>query len=146
MNNFKKMKSVILVSCVSKKEKTRSPAKYLYTSHWFKSARRLAEDTGVPWYILSAEYGLLHPDTVIGTYDKTLNTMGAADRRAWSQKVQGQMEKELPEANKVIILAGEKYRKYLMSWLKSRFAEVSVPMEGLRIGQQLGWLNRATTL
>ena len=140
------MKSVVLVACVAGKKEVPTPAGQLYTSAWFIKARRLVESTGSPWFILSAEHGLLHPDTVIGPYNKTLNTMGVADRRAWSQKVQGQMEKELPDADKIIIFAGKNYREYLMPWLRSRYTEVSVPMEGLRIGHQLEWLDRATTL
>ncbi len=39
------------------------------------------ERTGAPWFILSAEYGLLSPETEIAPYERTLNTMSVSDRR-----------------------------------------------------------------
>ncbi len=48
--------------------------------------------------------------------------------------------KEFCELNRdhFIILAGQKYRQYLLSHLKS----YDIPMEGLRIGKQLQYLKR----
>jgi hypothetical protein len=42
----------------------------------------------------------------------------------------------------VVFLAGERYREFLARHLASRGVEVSVPMEGLRIGEQLSWLGQ----
>lgn len=42
----------------------------------------------------------------------------------------------------VVFLAGQRYREFLADHLKSRGIVVEVPMEGLRIGQQLSWLGR----
>ncbi len=107
------LKRVFLVSCVAGKKAGRNRAADLCTSAWFIKARKLVEATGAPWFILSAEHGLLDPDTVIGPYDKTLNTMSAAGQRAWAERVQHQMDTELPEADKIVILAGQRYRQYL---------------------------------
>jgi hypothetical protein len=54
-----------LVSCVSKKRDTPTTARALYVSDWFIKARTYVEATCSPWFILSAEYGLLHPDAVV---------------------------------------------------------------------------------
>jgi len=62
-------------------------------------ARDLVEKTGQPWFILSAKYGLLSPDTVVLPYEKTLNTMGVFDRRAWAEMVKQQMDEGLSEAD-----------------------------------------------
>ena len=147
------MKSVVLVACVSGKQEISAPAKDLYTSPLFVKSRHLVEITGLPWFILSAKHGLLHPDTVIDPYDKTLSKsvpkqyrMNKAERRAWVEKVQHQIHKELTGVEKIIFLAGNDYRECLVPWLKLQGLEVSVPMEGLGIGRQLGWLDRATTL
>ena len=64
---------LFLVSCVKTKLPRRAAAKDLYISDWFRKARACVESTGCPWAILSAEYGLLHPDEVIRPYEKTLN-------------------------------------------------------------------------
>ena len=36
---------------------------------WFYKARTYVERTGRPWFVLSAKYGLVHPDEVIAPYD-----------------------------------------------------------------------------
>ena len=140
------LKQVILVSCVAGKKADLNRAADLYTSAWFIKARRLVEDTGAPWFILSAEHGLLGPETMVGPYNKTLNTMSTAERRAWAERVQLQLDAELPEADEIVVLAGNRYREYLMPYLWARFPKVEVPMEGLGIGRQLNWLDNATTL
>ena len=40
------------------------------------------EKTGCQWRILSAQYGLVHPEEEIQPYEKTLNTMRVKERRA----------------------------------------------------------------
>jgi hypothetical protein len=112
----------------------------LYLSDWFVKARRYVESAKAPWFILSAEFGLVRPDTVIAPYEKTLNTMGVAERRAWAQRVIEQMKAELPHCEELVILAGARYRENLMDYLRSRAKRVLVPLEGLRIGEQLSWL------
>ena len=136
------MKRVFLVSCVGKKEKSPHRAAELYISDWFLKARKLVEASTCPWFILSAEHGLLAPDEVIEPYDQTLNKMPSGERRAWAEKVKQQMDDKLPAADEIVVFAGEKYREHLMSYLEERFS-VTVPMEGLGIGKQLQWLDNA---
>ena len=52
---------VVLVGCVKSKRDHPSPASDLYTSALFRKARAYAESTGGPWYVLSAEHGLVEP-------------------------------------------------------------------------------------
>lgn len=122
------------------------PAAELYISPWFRKVRALVESTGDPWFILSAQYGLIAPDKVIPPYDRTLNTMKAAERRHWAVQVQDQMDVELPETDEILVFAGVRYREYLLPFLESRFSKVTVPMAGLAIGWQLNWLDNAKTL
>ncbi|WP_099865930.1 DUF6884 domain-containing protein [Pararhizobium haloflavum] len=140
------MSRVILVSCVAGKRSRATLAANLYTSAWFVKARVLVEASGDPWFILSAEHGLLAPDRVIEPYERTLNTMSVADRRAWAQQVQEQMEETIPEVGEVVVMAGNRYRENLMPYLRERFTKVTVPMDGLTIGRQLSWLHHAAAL
>lgn len=132
---------IYLVSCVSQKTPYCAPARDLYVSPLFQKARAYVLKSDSPWFILSAEHGLVHPDDVLAPYEKTLNNMGTAERRVWSQKVQSQMEQALPAADEVIIFAGARYREHIEPWLRRRFASVRVPMQGLQIGKQLRWLS-----
>jgi cytoplasmic iron level regulating protein YaaA (DUF328/UPF0246 family) len=88
-------------------------------------------------YILSAKYGLLCLEDEIEPYDTTLNTMNAAEKKAWADSVLSQLKKaENTEETKFIFLAGENYRKYLIPHLSN----TEVPMAGLPIGKQLQYL------
>jgi hypothetical protein len=66
-------KKIALVACVSKKASAPMPARDMYTSDWFRKASAYAARVTDDWYILSAKYGLIAPDTVIEPYDETLN-------------------------------------------------------------------------
>jgi hypothetical protein len=130
-------KSAYLVSCVSKKRSMSAPARDLYISDWFLKARDYVERTKSPWFILSAEYGLVSPNRVLRPYERTLNTMSAPERRAWGERVKVQLEASLPGVDRIVVLAGQRYREYLMDYLRQRAKLVEVPMEGLTIGRQL---------
>jgi len=132
---------IYLVSCVSQKKTTPSSARDLYVSQWFVKARRHVEATGMPWFILSAEYGLLDPDTVVAPYERTLNRMSIADRRAWAKRVAEVLVPRLVGVERVVVLAGERYREFLLPVLRAACRYVEVPMEGLPIGKQLQWFD-----
>ena len=51
----------VLLGCVSQKNATPMAAKDLYRSELFRRRRLYAEASGAPWWIVSAEYGLVRP-------------------------------------------------------------------------------------
>ena len=136
------LKQIFLVACVKKKQSQRVPAKQLYQSSWFVKARNYVERHHAPWFILSAKYGLLSPDNVTAPYNETLNEMGVQARRDWAERVKKQMDSHLPPAEKVVILAGEKYRGNLLPYLCQKFTCTEIPMKGMKIGEQLAWLTK----
>ncbi|ACB69111.1 conserved hypothetical protein (plasmid) [Burkholderia ambifaria MC40-6] len=139
------MTDLYLISCVAKKRDRAVPAKDLYVSEWFCKAREYVESRSGIWYILSAKLGLVAPDQVVEPYDQTLNRMPIAERRAWAHRVRNQMDEQLPsgpsEEVRCIVLAGSRYREFLMEYLNGRFV-VEIPMEHLAIGKQLQWLTK----
>ena len=134
------------VSCVRLKGPTPAPAKDLYASDWFRKARSYVERTGQPWSILSAEHGLLHPDTVLEPYDKTLRTMPKDQRRDWAQRVLADIERSLGDVESIVLLTSRRYREFLEPALRERGLTVETPLKGLRIGEQLSWFKRQLTL
>jgi len=129
------MNRIILISCVSQKQAYKCKARDLYISALFKKnlhyALKLVPDQ---IFILSAKYGLVGLEDEIEPYELTLNTMSAPQIKSWANGVLRQLnEKADLQHDQFIFLAGEKYRKYLMPQL----ANVEVPLEGLRIGEQL---------
>lgn len=136
-------RKIILISCVSKKRSHRAAAQDLYTSTLFtlnlRYARQLKPDA---IFILSAKHGLLDPETIIDPYDVTLNKMSAASLRDWADNVRGQLAARTDlERDHFTFLAGNNYRKFLIPHLH----HYEVPMEGLRIGEQLGRLKALTS-
>ena len=119
-------------------------AKDLYCSVWFGKAKRFVEERGGPWFVLSAKYGLVGSDEEISPYELTLNQMKAPQRRAWSDRVLEQLFSHVEEGSIVTILAGAHYREHLIPRLEERGVQVSVPMKGLGIGEQLSWLSANT--
>ena len=123
------------------KQSHRTPAKGMYASDWFMKARTLVEAQGWPWFILSAQHGLLHPDKEIAPYEKTLNTMRKAERQAWASDVMEALERHLGAVRTIVFFAGQRYREFFVPKLQKRGIQCDVPMEGLKIGEQLAWLN-----
>lgn len=137
-------KTVVLVSCVKSKRSQPSNVRDLYISTLFKGASAYAEVIGDRWFILSAKYGLLDPDQVIAPYEKTLNKMPVAERRAWAKEVFADLEPTVKPGDDVVFLAGARYRENLIDPLEQIGCSVSVPMEGLPFGKQLTWLKKQT--
>ena len=131
---------MILVACVSKKSAWSDVAGSLYQSVWFTKARAYAEASHQDWLILSARYGLISPSTWISPYDETLNKMPAASRRRWARFVLQQAPMMLRKEHNIEILAGVRYREHLVEPLRDLGYNVTVPMKGLGIGQQMAWL------
>ncbi|HHH53616.1 MAG TPA: peroxide stress protein YaaA [Bacteroidetes bacterium] len=134
------MKTVALISCVSKKLNKKAKAEDLYLSPLFKKNMAYSKKINVDEiYILSAKYGLLKLDDEIEPYDLTLNKMKVQQKKEWSQMVLEQLQKleDLDNTN-FIFLAGENYRKYLIE----NIPHYEVPMKGLKIGKQLQFLTK----
>lgn len=135
------MQTIVLISCVSQKLPIKTRAEELYTSTLFKLnmqfAKRLNPD-GI--FILSAQYGLLALDDEVEPYDVTLNNMPAEERKTWTKGVLKQLNNKFDlENDHFVILAGDRYRQYLIKNLKS----FEIPLKGLRIGKQLQYLKRS---
>lgn len=131
-----------LVGCVKSKRESPSPAKDLYTSPMFTGGRRAVESGCDRWFILSAEHGLLDPDTVIAPYDRTLTTEPRRRRRAWSRDVLGALKSRLSSlgGHTFEIHAGEAYYGHgLKEGLEEVGAEVVVPTEGMPMGRKLSY-------
>lgn len=125
-----------------------APAEELYQSDWFKKARAYVLSQLKPadtWYILSAKYQLVEPRLMISPYNETLNTMGKADRCRWAEGVVAKLRDILSHEDHVVILAGGRYRELLVPAIGKIGCTISVPLVGLRIGEQLRWFNSQKT-
>lgn len=145
------MKKIVLISCVSKKKETNGVpilAKELYISTLFKKAIKYAETLSPDYvYILSAEYHLLSLDTNVLTYDKTLNKMPIDECKQWAKNVLDNLKSKGHnlETDNFILLAGEKYCKYLLGKNGIKKGKQVYKENGLKgIGYILRFLSQVT--
>ena len=132
-----KPKRIVLLACVATKLPHAAPARELYNSPLFKSSLRYAESLHPDdIVILSAKHYVVPLNKVLKPYNKTLLNMPQDEVREWAVQVLKILaDKYDLDNDKFIILAGDKYRKYITPEL----AHWSAPLKGLRIGQQLSW-------
>ncbi|HHX08846.1 MAG TPA: hypothetical protein GX730_05380 [Chloroflexi bacterium] len=134
------MKRVVLISCVKTKLDHPAKAENLYISDLFTKNLAYAKKLKPDYiFILSAKYGLLKLNDRIAPYEKTLNQMPVNERRVWSDSVISELRRYADlEQDEFIILAGEKYRDFLIPHIK----KYKIPFEGLSFGNQLKALNK----
>ena len=134
------MKRIILISCVSKKLTIKAKAKDIYISTLFKLNYQYAKSLNPDKiFILSAKYGLINPEKEIEPYNETLNTKSTQEIKNWANKVLIDLKKGADlEKDEFIFLAGDRYRKFLLPYIKN----YKVPMDGLTIGRQLAFLKK----
>lgn len=136
------MRKIVLIQCVKRKHDTSMKACEIYDSALFKYMYKYAgmqEPDDIS--ILSAKHYVLDTDEVIEPYDDTLLTKKSKEVKEWSEETIRQLrEKYDLENDHFIILASDKYRKHLLEHINS----YEIPLEGLGIGRQLGFLKKAT--
>ena len=138
-----RLANLILIGCVKSKKSHASAARDLYNSPLWRYRRAYAEQSGFPWYILSAEHCLLAPETEISPYDLALSDLSADKCRTWSQCVLDELRKEFPllQGRIIDIHAGKRYVEYgLETGLIDAGAIVRRPLKGVAgIGPQCRW-------
>lgn len=110
----------------------------------FSKARQYCEQEHDDWYILSAKHQLLEPDgPPIEPYDDTLTGARVGRKREWSKKTFEQLESAgLLESDTVLVFhAGKAYYEELLPLLEETEVSIKSPVEGLMIGERLGWYN-----
>lgn len=146
------MKKIVLISCASRKLKTRAKAKDIYISPLFRGswayAKKLNPDK---IYILSALHKLLDPEQEIDPYDVTLSYVSPdARRRNPNLRVLSKVEVEIwgcdvieqlsniadLENDCFIVLAGQSY----IEPIRSSLINIEEPFERLTQGERLKFL------
>ena len=138
-----KPKKIVLLACVATKLPHAAPARELYNSPLFKKSLAYGESLNPDdIVILSAKHYVVPLTKVIRPYDKTLLNMPSEEVREWAVQVLKILaDKYDLDNDHFVILAGDKYRKYITPQL----AHWSAPLTGLRIGQQLSWYTKRIT-
>jgi hypothetical protein len=131
---------IVLVGCSRTKASGPRPAAELFLGSGFSKARDYARAAGGPWYVLSAKYGLLHPDDVVAPYDVYLGDRPEGYRSAWGEWVVAQLADRHDLRSAVVeVHAGRAYVDPLGVRLTGLEATLTEPLAGLRQGERLAW-------
>ncbi len=133
--------SVLLISCVYEKRRLPSAARDLYTGPLFERSRRYAERQPHPWFILSAEHGLVRPTDWLAPYDTDLNDTSETYRRAWGSWVVAKLEREMNGTVGLVIEvhAPLTYVEPIGQLLTSAGAELVLPLNEIPWEQWPSW-------
>lgn len=136
-------KTIALVSGVPPQFENAMPARWLYHSEWFLVAAALAETASTGWFILSARYGLLHPDQKIAPYDLLLCDLTPDQRRAWAEGVLDSLAHILKPSDRLLLLAEPDYHTTLYTILENSSWRLTAPLRGMSAASQLVWMQNA---
>lgn len=98
----------------------------------------------MPWAILSAEYGVVRPDSVVHPYEKSADNFTRWERREWAAGTALQIFEWQRYIRCIAIIAGDSYLTPLAATLAALDVKVVNPCAGLGIGQQMAFLRQAT--
>ena len=131
---------LVLVGCSGRKLSTPAQASDLFTGAGFIKARSYAVRAGLPWFVLSGKFGLLHPTEVIAPYDVYLGDESMAYRTAWGERVVTKLAASHDLSGAVVeVHAGRTYTKPLVAPLAAAGATLVEPLAGLGLGKRLAW-------
>ena len=97
------------------------------------------------WGIISAKYGLLHPDALVKPYNVTVPPKGTLECLNLATRISIQLVNRFghpgslvfwPKDITTVVLAGKRYVE-----LMPYYVNAQDPLSGLGIGQRLAWLN-----
>ena len=117
---------VLLISCGKRKSDSPCPAREMYNSERFTLLKNLADQLGCDWYIISAKYGLLHPDRVIEPYDLCLTSLTEGCRQTWAREIVNDL-KRYNRNTTFVVLANNEYSSLLSSELSAKGYKIIAP-------------------
>ncbi|WP_052351762.1 DUF6884 domain-containing protein [Deinococcus pimensis] len=142
---FSSTPPLVLVSCVKSKRSVPAAAQELYISAWFQKAHTYVRSHDLPWFILSAKYGLVDPGMWLDPYELTLNELPVQRRRVWADEVMRDLRPHLQAGQTVLLLAGRRYREFLVPQLEALGYPVETPLAHLPgLGAQQTWIDTHT--
>lgn len=138
------MARIAFVAESSVQQKKPTQAEYLYRSTLFQKRRNYAIKTCSAWYILSTQYRLIKPDTLIQPYSSTIPQLDDLARFNWAQVILQQIfQMPIKTYDTLIVLANANYLHHLVPVLQARRYKVELPLAGMNVVQQIRWLTEA---
>jgi hypothetical protein len=132
---------VIVLGSVKSRRSGRHLAADLFASPLWLGRRCYAERSGLPWFILSARYGLVRPDDVVDSYDVSMDERDATTRRVMGETAVAKLDEAVGglAGKRVEVHGSRAHVAALQRAIEARGGEVVVPLAGLPTGRQLRW-------
>jgi hypothetical protein len=133
---------IAIVGCGKRKRAEEWCARDLYTGGVTLARFRYAEREASDWRILSALYGVIHPDEVVEPYDYTIRDLREAGRiEQWASNAAFEIfHLTVVEQDRDVELhLGEAYARPLVPELEARGLTPRLPVRGLGTGKLLSW-------
>lgn len=118
----------------------------LYTGPLYRARLAYARALGGPQWILSGLHGLRRTDYLVGTYEHDLRKARAQERDGWALRVACDVQRLIGHGAPIVALASGPYLVWIRrlqagarSWGRPPWS-ISVPAEGLPLGEQRRWL------
>lgn len=142
---------LLILGCGAEKTPTVDgpiPAKDLYTGTLFRARRKYAEASGAKWMILSAQHGLIGPETPVLYYDRRIDDLTADDRSDLQASIIKELialfgSEEAIEGKIVEMHAPAQYVELVREVVEDFRPEIETPLEGLGIGEQMAFYKKA---
>lgn len=135
---------IAILSCTKSKLPITCEAYKLYSasalfSKTYKHVQELRYDE---IYILSAKYGLLHPQNEIAPYELSIHDLKGPQKREWLDSVWRKLE--LYGVTQVDFWCGKAYYVELSKLIQTYYPEITIniPMQGMGIGKRLAFLTK----
>lgn len=124
LQTIRKDFEALVIPCSSVKLKYCAPARQFYCGKgYFKHQLRVAEASGLPFYIFSSKYGLICPDTLCDPYDLIWSKLVQNDNKSMRGKnipilseemriVHSTHATQVLEGKKVLTFCSMHYRSY----------------------------------
>lgn len=123
------------------------PARELYDSSVHTCKDRYGQHSD-GYYILSAEYGLVHNQTELAEYDRTLDNMSDLQVRAWGRAVARDLADVLESFDAVVLIGSKTYVGALEDHFETLPAAVLTPWQTsdyvTGVGRGMAWCNDET--
>ena len=100
-----KKKIVLITACGNKKENKPTKAGNLYKSSRIRHLYKRSKELNIPFYILSAKYGLVNGDEIIAPYNQIMD-------KKQCEKLKDQIEKILENFDIIIYYKGGARKEY----------------------------------
>ena len=126
------MQSIFIINC--SKEKLNYPIKAsdMYCSERFILSKKIAKKQGNKWYVLSAKYGLISPDTIIEPYDISVNDWSEKEKKEYASKVIKQISDYGIGKDRLVFLCNSPYTNDILKKLEKKKCQIVAPFFHLK--------------